>query len=211
LLCSPIHQDVSTNYSDKSINTINMKTFSSVCAVPFLFGALLKEGNAFSLKTTTTNPTTTTTTSRKDFFTQVASTMAVVSLGGVVLGAPTKSLAVDVNVGGKVRYGDEEVMVQKGHGTSKNPVQSDLLYGVDNRLADKITNFNRNFAENGGYFKSTTFEETVLQAKGEPITFYDSVSGKALFVAPVNRSAEDFISESKIHGWPSFRDEEVSC
>jgi hypothetical protein len=195
LLCSPIHQDVSTTYSDKSINTINMKTFSSVCAVPFLFGALLKEGNAFSLKTTTTNPTTTTTTSRKDFFTQVASTMAVVSLGGVVLGAPTKSLAVDVNVGGK----------------SKNPVQSDLLYGVDNRLADKITNFNRNFAENGGYFKSTTFEETVLQAKGEPITFYDSVSGKALFVAPVNRSAEDFISESKIHGWPSFRDEEVSC
>ena len=186
-----------------------MKTFSSVCAVPVLFGALLKEGNAFSFQQKN-NVAPLTTTSRKDFFTQVASTMAVVSLGGVVLGAPTKSLAVDANVGGTVRYGDEDIMVQKGHGTSASPVQSDLLYGVDNKLADKITNFNRNFAENGGYFKSTTFETTVLQAKGEPITFYDSVSGKALFVAPVNRSAEDFIKESRIHGWPSFRDEEVS-
>jgi peptide methionine sulfoxide reductase MsrB len=60
----------------------------------------------------------------------------------------------------------------------------------------------------GGYFTSTSFEDEVLQAKG-PITFYDSVTGKPLFVAPINRSAEDFIRESEVHGWPSFRDEEV--
>lgn len=36
-----------------------------------------------------------------------------------------------------------------------------------------------------------------------------SVSGKPLFKAPVGRSVDDFIAESKIHGWPSFRDEEV--
>jgi peptide methionine sulfoxide reductase MsrB len=66
----------------------------------------------------------------------------------------------------------------------------------------------RHFAENGGYFTSTSFEDEVLQAKG-PITFYDSVTGKPLFVAPINRSAEDFIRESEVHGWPSFRDEEV--
>ena len=36
-----------------------------------------------------------------------------------------------------------------------------------------------------------------------------SVTGKPLFVAPINRSAEDFINESKVHGWPSFRDDEV--
>ena len=52
----------------------------------------------------------------------------------------------------------------------------------------------------GGYFQSTSFEETVMAAK-DPITFYDSVTGKALFVAPINRSAEDFIEESKVHGW----------
>ena len=58
----------------------------------------------------------------------------------------------------------------------------------------------RHFAEMGGYFQSTTFEETVINAK-EPITFYDSVTGKALFKAPINRSAEQFIAESKVHGW----------
>ena len=69
------------------------------------------------------------------------------------------------------------------------------------------TNY-RHFAEMGGYFTSTNFEDIVLEAKG-PITFYDSVTGKPLFVAPINRSAQDFVRESEIHGWPSFRDEEV--
>jgi hypothetical protein len=44
----------------------------------------------------------------------------------------------------------------------------------------------------GGYFQSTPFEERVLQAKS-PITFYDSVTGKPLFVAPINRSPEEFL------------------
>lgn len=36
-----------------------------------------------------------------------------------------------------------------------------------------------------------------------------SVTGKALFIAPINRSPEQFIAESEKHGWPSFRDNEV--
>jgi len=40
-------------------------------------------------------------------------------------------------------------------------------------------------------------------------TYYDSVSGKPLFVAPRGRSFEEFRKESVSHGWPSFRDEEV--
>ena len=40
-------------------------------------------------------------------------------------------------------------------------------------------------------------------------TFYDSVTGKPLFRAPIGRSLDEFIEESKKHGWPSFRDEEV--
>mmetsp|Transcript_76794 Transcript_76794/g.221896 ORF Transcript_76794/g.221896 Transcript_76794/m.221896 type:complete len:230 (+) Transcript_76794:83-772(+) len=119
---------------------------------------------------------------------------------------PTKSNAVQV--GGKIQYGDESIMSPKAHGTSAKPVQDDLLYGVSNKLADKITNFNRHFAEMGGYFRSTNFEDVVLQSKG-PVTFYDSVTGKPLFVAPIGRSADEFLRESEIHGWPSFRDEEV--
>lgn len=122
----------------------------------------------------------------------------------VAVAAPVNA----VNVGGKIQFGDESIMVQKAHGTSPAPVQSDLLYGVDNSLADRICNYNRMFAEMGGYFQKTTFEDTVLKAQG-PITFYDSVSGQPLFVAPMNRSAEDFVKESRKHGWPSFRDDEV--
>lgn len=41
------------------------------------------------------------------------------------------------------------------------------------------------------------------------ITFYDSVTGKPLFIAPRGRTFEEFKKESLEHGWPSFRDEEV--
>jgi peptide methionine sulfoxide reductase MsrB len=44
---------------------------------------------------------------------------------------------------------------------------------------------------------------------GEEITFYDSNTGKPLFVAPRGRDMESFLKESSSHGWPSFRDEEV--
>lgn len=171
--------------------------------VPLL---LLQEGNAFSAQKRPTGKVAAseTSSSRKDFL-QLTSAAAFASLMGVAV-APQMSVAIDV--GGKMVLAGEDIMAPKEHGTSAKPVQSELLYGVNNKLADKICNFNRHFAENGGYFQSTTFEETVMNAK-EPLTFYDSVTGKALFVAPINRSAEQFVAESKVHGWPSFRDEEV--
>lgn len=46
-------------------------------------------------------------------------------------------------VGGKLRLGDEDIMTPKAHGTSEVPVQDSLRYGVSNKLADKICNFNR--------------------------------------------------------------------
>ena len=49
----------------------------------------------------------------------------------------------------------------------------------------------------------------MLASAPNPINFYDSVSGKLLFVAPRGRTAAEFLAESKAHGWPSFRDEEV--
>jgi peptide methionine sulfoxide reductase MsrB len=48
-----------------------------------------------------------------------------------------------------------------------------------------------------------------LDQNTKEITFYDSVSGKPLFIAPRNRSMEAFLEESRAHGWPSFRDSEV--
>ena len=57
-----------------------------------------------------------------------------------------------------------------------------------------------------GLMKTSFLDEV---SRTEPTTYYDSVTGKPLFIAPKGRSIDDFIKESKAHGWPSFRDEEV--
>ena len=120
--------------------------------------------------------------------------------------------SASANEKGPIVYGSDDIMSKKDHGTTAASVQEDLRYGVSRKLADKICSFNRVFAENGGYFQgSSTFEKDVrniVASTNGPVTFYDSVSGKPLFKAPINRSVDDFIAESKVHGWPSFRDEE---
>mmetsp|Transcript_26436 Transcript_26436/g.34430 ORF Transcript_26436/g.34430 Transcript_26436/m.34430 type:complete len:161 (-) Transcript_26436:81-563(-) len=106
--------------------------------------------------------------------------------------------------------GDEAIMAPKSHGTSARPVQSNLRWGCDQKTADRICNYNRHYAEHGGYFETTSFIEEArnMSTEGE-ITFYDSNTGKPLFVAPTGRTMEDFLFESRNHGWPSFRDDEV--
>eukprot|EP01083_Nonionella_stella_P146416 460431_1 len=110
-----------------------------------------------------------------------------------------------------VVMGDEDIMSKKSHGTSEVPVQENLLWNVDRAKADNICNFNRHYAEHSGYFESTTFLQAAKKAEkeGTTMTFYDSNTGKPLFIAPKNRSMSEFLQESKAHGWPSFRDEEV--
>ena len=97
----------------------------------------------------------------------------------------------------------------KAHGTSKVPVQNNLRWGCSRETADRICNFNRHYAEHSGYFESTDFVQDAQATDGE-IHFYDSNTGKRLFTAPKGRSLEDFLIESRAHGWPSFRDEETN-
>jgi len=69
----------------------------------------------------------------------------------------------------------------------------------------------RHYAEHSGYYEKTTFvKEAKKAASGEEINFYDSNTGKLLFTAPKGRSMDDFLAESRSHGWPSFRDQEVN-
>jgi len=105
--------------------------------------------------------------------------------------------------------GDESIMKQKAHGTSETPVQSNLRWDVDRKLADKICNYNRHYAENGGYWETRTKFLDETKKKNTKITFYDSNTGRPLFRAPQGRSMEEFLRESRSHGWPSFRDNEV--
>ena len=104
---------------------------------------------------------------------------------------------------------DESVMSKKAHGTSEKPVQTNLRWNCDYDTADRICNFNRHYAEYAGYWTTTEFLKAVKDAK-EPVNFYDSVTGKLLFTAPVGRTMQEFIAESQKHGWPSFRDSETN-
>ena len=105
--------------------------------------------------------------------------------------------------------GSESLMSPKQHGTSNTPVQDNLRYGCDQAMADRICNFNRHYAEFSGYFLQTHWLQEVKH-KEEATTYYDSNSGKPLFMAPQNRSFSAFLQESINHGWPSFRDDEVN-
>ena len=111
--------------------------------------------------------------------------------------------------------GDESIMSAKSHGTTAEPVQRLLRWGVNRELADRICSFNREGAESSGYFtECREFTKQINWARGmatepEPITFYDSVTGYLLFRAPVGRTMDAFLSESLRHGWPSFRPAEV--
>ena len=73
----------------------------------------------------------------------------------------------------------------------------------------QICCFNRHYAEYSGYWETTAFLKEVETDNDKTITFYDSAYGTPLFRAPMGRTWEQFLKESKSHGWPSFRDEEV--
>lgn len=104
--------------------------------------------------------------------------------------------------------GDESIMSPKAHGSSATPVQQNLRWGCDRDVAERICNYNRHYAEHSGYFLSTTFLDEIRMNPSE-ITFYDSNTGKPLFQVPRVRSVDAFLTESRNHGWPSFRDDEV--
>ena len=92
-------------------------------------------------------------------------------------------------------------------GSCPSEVQQSLRWGSDRSTGNRICCHNSRYAERAGYWLTTSF--LTAQQGGEEVTFYDSVTGLPLFVAPRGRSWHDFVAESRAHGWPSFRDSEV--
>ncbi len=130
--------------------------------------------------------------------------------------------------------GDETIMAPKAHGTSPTPVQPKLLYGVDRDLAvrgveairvfahhvapgphmqlqqvrgaycalARLTTSTRHYAEASGSFLKTDWLQSA--PRDQVTEYYDSNTGRPLFRAPVGRSFDAFLAESKSHGWPSL-------
>ena len=99
------------------------------------------------------------------------------------------------------------------HRIAGNPSRSTLLYLNSPNHTHTHTHTHRTTRTNPSrYFEGTSFllskEATAARAHGTPLTFYDSVTGAPLFIAPRGRSWDNFVEESMAHGWPSFRDEE---
>eukprot|EP01038_Epipyxis_sp_PR26KG_P008530 gene8530-11530_t len=104
-------------------------------------------------------------------------------------------------------YANESIMSQKSHGTCDKPVMKNLRWNCSYDTADRICCFNRHYAEHSGYWESTLLPKEMISSN--EIVFCDSVTGQPLFIAPKERTMAEFRSESRAHGWPSFRDEEV--
>jgi hypothetical protein len=57
--------------------------------------------------------------------------------------------------------------------------------------------FGSHYAEFSGYFEGRTKFLQEAKNSTQPIEFYDSNTGKLLFTAPIGRSMDDFLIESK--------------
>jgi len=80
---------------------------------------------------------------------------------------------------------------------------------VDVKTADRICCKNRHYAEHSGYFSTSAVTWLDDVSRSEPTEYFDAVHSKRVFVGPRGRSFEEFLAESRAHGWPSFRDDEV--
>lgn len=112
---------------------------------------------------------------RRAFLANFASTSLIPVLA-TTFGPSTAAARGITNEKGPLVYGDDSIMAPKEHGTTAQEVQENLRYGVSRKLADKISSFNRAFAEMSGYFSSTSFENDVrriVKETGGPATFYD--------------------------------------
>jgi len=107
-----------------------------------------------------------------------------------------------------VVMGDESIMSPKANGSCEKPPQDNLRWGCPQKKANEICCHNRHYAEHSGFWSTTNWKQSVT-GKGA-VKYYDSVTGKLLFTAPQGRSESAFFEETRSHGWPSFRDNEVN-
>lgn len=80
---------------------------------------------------------------------------------GSKFGRPVGGMA---SSGGSSKYPvyiEDEVMNQKAHGTCEKPVMRDIQWNCDYETADRISCFNRHYAEHSGYWETTKFLEEV--------------------------------------------------
>lgn len=93
--------------------------------------------------------------------------------------------------------------------TPMSSVSTYLGATLDYSVADRICCHNHRFAEYKGYLAAPEVDFFSRLDSSVETVFYDSVCGLPLFIAPRNRTFDEFKAESLKHGWPSFRPQEL--
>ncbi|CAK8987370.1 unnamed protein product [Durusdinium trenchii] len=79
--------------------------------------------------------------------------------------------------------GGEDIMSQKAHGTCVAAPKQPLRWNADYETADRISCFNRHYAEFAGSWESTGLPADIAsQEPGSAITFYDVVTGEGCYI-----------------------------
>lgn len=103
-----------------------------------------------------------------------------------------------------------------GNYTCNGKIQENLKYNVSDVMWSDSESMTEaiccdsayaGLAEPSGLFEALSLFEKL--DKNSETTFYDPVCGVPLFNAPRGRSFDDWKAETKEHGWPSFRKQEV--
>jgi hypothetical protein len=103
---------------------------------------------------------------------------------------------------GAAPLGPESLMCPKAHGTCPTAPPQALRWSCDFATADEICCFNRHYAEYGGYWQTTPFlgdpfggapSDVAVPTHDNPVVFYDTITSKPLYVAPQNRTWDEFV------------------
>ena len=79
-------------------------------------------------------------------------------------------------------YVEEDVMAPKAHGTTPKPVMKNLRWNVNYETADRISSFNRHYAEQSGYWETTDFLNQVWFSTDLVTLNVPNVQGKCLYI-----------------------------
>lgn len=99
------------------------------------------------------------------------------------------------------------------HSTDSSCIQNeDLNFNIASKWKSEygwVCCANSIAAEPSDWWKTNSDLIEIAQDANTTVKFYDVSCGKLLYEAPVSRTMAEFIKESKEHGWPSFRKDEI--
>jgi len=122
---------------------------------------------------------------------------------------------------------EKEAPLKAQRDSCANRVQSHLRFNVSGRLASDylpLTGFLpleslafavccdtqfAAFSEPADFYARPDVDLFSHLSASGPTVFYDTTCGIPVFAAPVNRTLEDFMADTKEHTWPSFRPGEI--